>query len=113
MGTPKLSNYFGVSGLTYQLNIDRCSTGCSAGNKRKRREVTRDEIEHDESTTKIILTGGPLVIKEKTRNRNRQVPYWNTFLSFLNRQIIDKLSFQTWYSVSGGETYKMLVEYVA
>ncbi|XP_078357327.1 uncharacterized protein LOC144642207 isoform X3 [Oculina patagonica] len=46
----------------------RCSASCSASNKRKRREVTRDEVEHDESTTKQVLTGGPLVIKEMTES---------------------------------------------
>ncbi|KAL9987825.1 hypothetical protein ACROYT_G002193 [Oculina patagonica] len=42
----------------------RCSQGCSNANKRKRRDVTRDEIEHEESTNKYILTQGPLVFKE-------------------------------------------------
>ncbi|KAJ7383305.1 hypothetical protein OS493_029271 [Desmophyllum pertusum] len=42
----------------------RCEKSCLNGNKRKKREVTRDEVEHDESTTKITLTQGPVVIKE-------------------------------------------------
>ncbi len=53
----------------HQLNqkpnhLHRCSQGCSNVNKRKRRDVTRDEIEHEESTNKYILTQGPLVFKE-------------------------------------------------
>ncbi|PFX27722.1 Deleted in malignant brain tumors 1 protein [Stylophora pistillata] len=40
----------------------RCSKGCIR-NKRKRREVTRDEVEQEESTNKVILTGGPVVFK--------------------------------------------------
>ncbi|XP_078375949.1 uncharacterized protein LOC144659409 isoform X1 [Oculina patagonica] len=43
----------------------RCSRGCLSSKKRKKRDVTRDEIEHEESTTKVILTRGPLFIKEK------------------------------------------------
>ena len=40
----------------------RCSKGCIK-NKRKRREVTRDGGNQEESTNKIILTGGPVVFE--------------------------------------------------
>ena len=40
----------------------RCSKGCIK-NKRKRREVTRDVGDQEESTNKIILTGGPVVFE--------------------------------------------------
>jgi len=43
----------------------RCSKGCLSGNKIKRRDVTRDDIGREESTSKVILTRGPLLIKEK------------------------------------------------
>ena len=36
--------------------------------KRKRREVTRDKVEHGESTTKTVLTGGPILITEEEQN---------------------------------------------
>ena len=39
----------------------RCSKGCIK-NKRKRREVTRDG-DQEESTNKVILTGGPVVFE--------------------------------------------------
>ncbi|CAH3033062.1 unnamed protein product, partial [Pocillopora meandrina] len=39
----------------------RCSKGCIK-NKRKRREVTRDG-DQEESTNKVILTGGPIVFE--------------------------------------------------
>ena len=40
----------------------RCSKGCIK-NKRKRREVTRDVGDQEESTNKIILTVGPVVFE--------------------------------------------------
>ena len=40
----------------------RCIKGCIK-NKRKRREVTRDGGNQEESTNKIILTGGPVVFE--------------------------------------------------
>ena len=40
----------------------RCSKGCIK-NKRKRREVTRDGGNQEESTNKVILTGGPVVFE--------------------------------------------------
>ena len=40
----------------------RCNKGCIK-NKRKRREVTRDEGNQEESTNKVILTGGPVVFE--------------------------------------------------
>jgi len=43
----------------------RCSQECSISNKRKKRDVTRDEVEHEESTNKVILTQGPLVFKKE------------------------------------------------
>ncbi|XP_020618090.1 ZP domain-containing protein-like [Orbicella faveolata] len=43
----------------------RCGQGCSIANKRKKRDVTRDEVEHEESTNKVILTQGPLVFKKE------------------------------------------------
>jgi len=43
----------------------RCKTSCLNNRKRKRRGVTRDEQEQKESTTKKVLTGGPLRIREK------------------------------------------------
>ena len=46
-------------------NSHRCSQGCSISNKRKKRDVTRDEVEHEESTNKVILTQGPLVFKKE------------------------------------------------
>ncbi|XP_022787102.1 uncharacterized protein LOC111327235 [Stylophora pistillata] len=47
---------------TYSPN-SRCSQSCLGSKKRKRRDVTRDEIEHEESTTKVTLTRGPLIIQ--------------------------------------------------
>ena len=43
--------------------IYRCSKGCLIS-KRKKRDVTRDNTEREESTTKIVLTRGPLLLKE-------------------------------------------------
>ncbi|XP_022794139.1 uncharacterized protein LOC111332922 isoform X2 [Stylophora pistillata] len=43
----------------------RCSRSCLGNKKRKRRDVTRDEIEHEESTTKVTLTQGPLIIQQE------------------------------------------------
>lgn len=43
----------------------RCSKGCFSGNKRKRRDVTRDIPERDESTAKVILTRGPMLIRDE------------------------------------------------
>jgi len=42
----------------------RCSKGCLR-NQRKKRDVTRDNREREESTAKVTLTRGPLLIKEK------------------------------------------------
>lgn len=41
----------------------RCSKGC-VKSMRKKREIRREGIEHEESTKKVILTSGPIVIKE-------------------------------------------------
>ena len=54
----QVNNYFHVS-FDY-----RCSKGCLS-NKRKKRDVTRANREREESTTKVILTRGPLLIREK------------------------------------------------
>jgi len=43
----------------------RCQRSCISSKKRKRREVTRDKLEHEESTTKRVLTGGPMMIGKK------------------------------------------------
>ena len=56
-----LRNWFNYSETLFY----RCSKGCERNNKRKRRDVTRDEIEHDESTTKVTLTRGPLIIQDE------------------------------------------------
>ena len=45
-------------------NFDRCTQSC-LGSKRRRRDVTRDETEHEESTTKVTLTRGPLIIQQE------------------------------------------------
>ncbi|XP_066022016.1 deleted in malignant brain tumors 1 protein-like isoform X2 [Pocillopora verrucosa] len=42
----------------------RCTQSCLGSKKRKRRDVTRDETEHEESTTKVTLTRGPLIIQQ-------------------------------------------------
>jgi len=43
----------------------RCQTSCLNSKKRKRRDVTSDKLEHEESTTKIVLTGGPMRRKKE------------------------------------------------
>jgi len=43
----------------------RCSRSCLSNKKRRRRDVTRGELEHEESTSKTVLTGGPIILKEK------------------------------------------------
>ena len=50
------------------LKLHRCSRSCLNNKKRKRREVTRDQVEHGESTTKTVLTGGPILITEEKQN---------------------------------------------
>lgn len=61
-----LSPLLGVQQLNQKSNNShRCSQGCLISNKRKKRDVTRDEIEHEESTNKVILTQGPLVFKKE------------------------------------------------
>lgn len=42
----------------------RCSKGC-LNSKRRKRDVTRDNTVREESTTKVVLTRGPLLLKEK------------------------------------------------
>ncbi|XP_027042986.1 deleted in malignant brain tumors 1 protein-like [Pocillopora damicornis] len=42
----------------------RCTQSCLGSKKRKRRDVTRDETEHEESTTKVTLTRGPLIFQQ-------------------------------------------------
>ena len=60
----------------------RCSKGCIK-NKRKRREVTRDGGDQEESTNKIILTGGPVVFeaaKEDEPLDHRRFPKKNSLI---------------------------------
>ena len=45
-------------------NFDRCTRSCVGSKNRKRRDVTRDETEHEESTTKVTLTRGPLIFQQ-------------------------------------------------
>lgn len=53
----------------------RCSKGCLSSDKRKRRDVTRDHIGLEERTSKVILTRGPLLMKEKEiQASNREDP---------------------------------------
>ncbi|PFX27725.1 Deleted in malignant brain tumors 1 protein [Stylophora pistillata] len=48
----------------------RCSKGC-VKSMRKKREIKGDGIEHEESTKKVILTSGPVVIKKlKEESKN-------------------------------------------
>ncbi|XP_066022017.1 uncharacterized protein [Pocillopora verrucosa] len=42
----------------------RCTRSCVGSKNRKRRDVTRDETEHEESTTKVTLTRGPLIFQQ-------------------------------------------------
>ncbi|CAH3042520.1 unnamed protein product [Porites lobata] len=46
----------------YSFN-SRCSRGCLSSKRRKRRDAI-DEIEHEESTSKHILSSGPIMITE-------------------------------------------------
>jgi len=43
----------------------RCQGSCINSKKRKRRDVPRDKLEHEESTAKKVLTGGPMIIGKK------------------------------------------------
>ncbi|XP_044165774.1 uncharacterized protein LOC114963363 [Acropora millepora] len=45
----------------------RCQRGCMPGNRRKRRAVGRDGTEHMESTTKNIVSRGPLIFKDEVK----------------------------------------------
>ncbi|XP_015763752.1 PREDICTED: uncharacterized protein LOC107342772 isoform X3 [Acropora digitifera] len=45
----------------------RCQRGCMPGNRRKRRAVSRDGTEHMESTTKNIVSRGPLIFKDEVK----------------------------------------------
>ena len=51
----------------------RCQGSCINSKKRKRRDVTRDKLEHEESTAKKVLTGGPMIIgkKEETEGKSK------------------------------------------
>lgn len=39
--------------------------------KRKKRDVKQNNVAHEESTTKVILTAGPLVIKDKPASKGK------------------------------------------
>ena len=55
----KKNRWFLTEGFVY-----RCSRGCLSSKRRKRRGAVDDEIEHEESTSKHILSSGPIMIKE-------------------------------------------------
>lgn len=45
----------------------RCQRGCLPGRRRKRRAVISDGTEHVESTTKNIVSRGPLIFKDEVK----------------------------------------------
>ncbi|RMX46817.1 hypothetical protein pdam_00007662 [Pocillopora damicornis] len=49
----------------------RCSKGCIK-NKRKRRDVVRDGTEQEESTNKVILTGGPVLFEGAKEEESKE-----------------------------------------
>lgn len=49
----------------------RCSKGCIK-NKRKRRDVLRDGTEQEESTNKVILTGGPVLFEGAKEEESKE-----------------------------------------
>ena len=50
--------------LTSEI-VCRCQRGCLPGRRRKRRAVIGDGTEHVESTTKNIVSRGPLIFKDE------------------------------------------------
>ena len=64
VGRGRINNYHWRILQIFLNNFDRCTQSC-LGSKRRRRDVTRDETEHEESTTKVTLTRGPLIIQQE------------------------------------------------